>query len=242
MISRKHRTIFVHIPKCAGQSVEMAFLADNGLGWETRAPLLLCPNADPKAGPPRLAHLSAAEYVSCGHVTTAEFESFYTFSIVRNPFARVVSLYRHLEPNVSFADFTERWLPEQLAEGAAQRWFVRPQIDFVVVGGKIAVKDIVRFENLVADFTRVVKRSGLAAPLHHANRSGARTAPDVRSTMTMLGRAKHAIRHALITKHFETRAHWRDYYGPAEIAVVAKLYADDFEMFGYVFDSDGPVR
>lgn len=241
MISRKHRTIFVHIPKCAGQSVEMAFLADNGLGWETRAPLLLRPNADPKAGPPRLAHLSAAEYVSCGHVTSAEFESFYTFSIVRNPFARAVSLYRHLEPNVSFAEFAGRWLPEQLEEGAEQRWFVRSQSDFLLVNGRIAVRDIVRFESLVSDFPLVAERSGLVAPLPHANRTGARTAPDVRGTMTTLGRVKHAIRDALTTKRFETRAHWRDYYGPDEIAAIATLYAEDCERFGYVFDRDGKV-
>ena len=34
MISLFHETIFVHIPKCAGQSVEQAFLSDFELDSE----------------------------------------------------------------------------------------------------------------------------------------------------------------------------------------------------------------
>jgi len=43
MISHKHKTVFVHIPKVAGQSVEQMYLADLGLNWSERAVLLLRP-------------------------------------------------------------------------------------------------------------------------------------------------------------------------------------------------------
>ena len=46
MISHKHKTIFVHIPKTGGQSVESVFIEDEGLTWDTRAPLLLRRNDD----------------------------------------------------------------------------------------------------------------------------------------------------------------------------------------------------
>src|SRR4051794_30841719 len=105
MLSHQHQTIFIHISKCAGQSVENAFLADVGLTWETRAPLLLRANGDPRLGPPRLAHLPAADYVACGHVDAQTFERYFKFAIVRDPWSRAISLYRHLQLNMPFAGF-----------------------------------------------------------------------------------------------------------------------------------------
>jgi len=99
MLSRAYRTIFVHIPKTGGQSIETIFLKAHGLTWEARAQLLLRPNSDPAKGPRRLAHLYASEYVSCGHVTAEDFESFFSFAVVRNPWARAVSSYKYaLQP------------------------------------------------------------------------------------------------------------------------------------------------
>lgn len=243
MISRKHRTIFVHIPKCAGQSVEMAFLADNDLTWETRAPLLLRANDDPRAGPPRLAHLTAAEYVSCGHVGQEEFDRSYTFAIVRNPWARAVSLYRHLEPNIPYSAFVGEWLPGQLRDNAAkQRWFVRPQAEFVAPEGRVVVDDIVYLERLAQEFPIVAARAGLRSPLPHANRSGDRTAPDIERKRSLASRISKAIGSALTPKRFEAKEKWRDHYGEREVEAVATLYAADIETFGYKFAADGPVR
>ena len=94
MICHDFRTIFVHVPKTAGQSVEMVFLNKLNLTWEQRAPLLLRPNSDPAKGPPRLAHLYASEYVSCGHISDEDFARYFKFSVVRNPWARAVSVYK----------------------------------------------------------------------------------------------------------------------------------------------------
>jgi hypothetical protein len=58
MISHKRKCVFVHIPKCAGQSIESVFVNDAGLTWEDRAPLLLRPNANNRVGLPFLAHLT----------------------------------------------------------------------------------------------------------------------------------------------------------------------------------------
>lgn len=62
MISHEHKTVFIHVPKVAGQSVELAFLRQLGMTWEERAPLVLRHNPDPAKGPERLAHLLAREY------------------------------------------------------------------------------------------------------------------------------------------------------------------------------------
>lgn len=238
MISHKHRTVFIHIPKCAGQSVEMAFLADHGLDWDSRAPLLLRANDDPALGPPRLAHLTAEDYIRCGHLSAEEFAEFYSFAVVRHPWARAVSLYRHLEPNVTFSGFVRDWLPRALNAGAAQRWFVRPQTEFVLRDGKIGVTDLLSFESLAQDFPQVAQRAGLVAPLPHANRSGARTRPDVQRPMSAVKRLGRALLARLRPRRFETHPRWRDYYGPADITGIAQLYASDCETFGYVFDRD----
>src|SRR5689334_2187766 len=69
MLSHRFQTIFIHVPKTAGQSVERVFLEKHGLTWETRSELLLRENPDPSLGPRRLAHLYAREYVDKGYVS-----------------------------------------------------------------------------------------------------------------------------------------------------------------------------
>ena len=53
----------------AGQSIEQVFLNSLGLTYETRKPLLLMPNAQPKIGLPYLAHLKADEYVKYHYIS-----------------------------------------------------------------------------------------------------------------------------------------------------------------------------
>ncbi|MEL6920053.1 MAG: sulfotransferase family 2 domain-containing protein [Pseudomonadota bacterium] len=95
MISHFHKTIFVHIPKCGGMTVEHAFLEDIGLDWNRRAPFLLLKNIQPRIGPERLAHLTAAEYLKYKYCTPEHFASYYKFSVVRDPIARIVSVYNY---------------------------------------------------------------------------------------------------------------------------------------------------
>src|SRR5689334_4209923 len=96
MISHRHRCLFIHIPKVAGQSIEEVFIRLHNLTWKTRAPLLLRRNDQPELGPPRLAHLKAIDYVRYCYVTPQEFNSYFKFSFIRNPWDRMVSFYKYL--------------------------------------------------------------------------------------------------------------------------------------------------
>ena len=91
MISNKHKIIFIHIPICAGQSIENLYLRDLGLSWEERHPLLLRPKKAKEKGPQRLAHLYAEEYFKFGYLPKEKFDEFFKFSIIRNPVDRILS-------------------------------------------------------------------------------------------------------------------------------------------------------
>lgn len=190
MISHPHRTVFVHIPKCGGQSIESAFLSDLGLTWELRAPLLLRPNDQPRLGPPRLAHLLASDYVRYHYLSEELFGSYYTFSIVRDPVARVVSLFNYMrvadarQQPLGFDAFLGEWLPRQLALRSADAvqqyaptssfYFVRPQVDYITSrDGGLLVKDVFFLEEIKDSFAVIRARANLRGDLEHRNKSTA---------------------------------------------------------------------
>lgn len=254
MISHKHHCVFVHIPKCAGQSIETAFLEDLGLDWETRAVLLLRSNDRPEIGPPRLAHLIARDYMRHHYLSRELYERYFTFSVVRNPWARAVSMYRYLDINESFSDFVEKRLMRSLGLGEADvdYWFFRPQIDYVTdETGEIIVDRIVHFEYLAEGFEQVAVEVGLKTPLRHVNKSEpgtirqeepVRRVTALRQSLVDLRLRLVKARRGIGALNARTKGKvWRDFYDDATRAQVAKLYAGDVVAFGYAFDSDSPT-
>lgn len=188
VISHSHKTVFVHVPKCGGQSIETAFLTDLGLDWDTRAPLLLRQNDNPKLGPPRLAHLLARDYARYHYISDALFRSYYSFAVLRDPAARTVSLYNFLLARgmlrgaMSFDTFLFDWLPRQMQHRSARAeeqnapahgfFFVRPQVDFVTdQDGQLCVNDVFLLEHLARDYAVIQRKTGVRTALGHANRS-----------------------------------------------------------------------
>lgn len=178
MISHKHKCIFIHIPKCGGQSVEHLFLQENGLNWDTRAPLLLCPNEDPRRGPPRLAHLTWQEYINCGHVSAELMREYTTFSVVRNPYKRVESLYRFLgyDASIPFEYFVTNILSHQIEAQGELYWFFRPQYEYLSSkNGDLMVDNLIRLENINNDLPRLLKKFGIGTEkIPHVNKAGHR--------------------------------------------------------------------
>jgi hypothetical protein len=209
MLSREYRTIFVHVPKTGGQSIESVFLRVLGLTRETRAPLLLMPNPDPSRGPRRLAHLYASEYAALGYVSRKEFSSFFKFAVVRNPWARAVSLYKFRGRSQGIA--FDRFVQEALVERREMPELDSRQVDAQTLyvhgeGGALLVDKVLRYENLAAEFAEASRRIfGREEPLPAANVS-----PD--------------------------RRDYRMFYDEATVELVAKVYAADIEAFGYKFD------
>lgn len=209
MISHQHKCIFVHVPKTAGQSIEHAFIELNGLTWETREALLLRPRTKPEEGPRRLAHLKAREYVTCGHMTQEQYDTYFTFSFVCNPWSRFVSLYRTLGYNMRFQFKLFALYEFNRTKTEGYTWIVRPQSDFIIdENGNPLVDFIGRFENLQNDFSHVCGQIGIpVTELSHTNKS-----------MTKIPKP------------------WQDFYDDETKDFVADLYQRDIDLFGYEFD------
>jgi hypothetical protein len=239
VICHPYRCVFVHVPKTAGISIEHVFLGLLGLTWETRASLLLRPNDDPVKGPPRLSHLKASEYVSLGYLTRQEFDSYFKFSFVRNPWDRIVSeyKYRRYPVRLDFKTYLFRHLP---APGFTDLYtHIIPQYDFLFDGqGKLLVDFVGRYESLQADFEEVCARLGLpGTPLPHANRSG-----EERPPLRTLNDVKKLLRRWLWNRERKhTFPDYTQYYDEESREFVAQLYRKDIDAFGYGFH-DGVKR
>jgi hypothetical protein len=236
MISHSHRCIFIHVPKTAGQSIERVFLKDVGLCWDDRAPLLLRENARPSLGPPSLAHLPADEYVELQYISDCLFSTYFKFAFVRNPWDRAVSFYRFLGYSswLPFDSFVE----DHLATLSSEKWFFRPQVDFITnAAGTVLVDFVGRFERLETDFRKICREVGLPeTQLPHTNVS------DDAMFKPMMGRKldrwlRLLFRQAsLLLRQSDEPSEFRDYYDRESIERVATIYQPDIELFGYSFD------
>ncbi len=228
MISHHHSTIFVHVPKCGGQSVEDAFLRDLGLSWEQRAPLLLHSNDQPRIGPRRLAHLTAHEYVKYRYATAEHFDTYYKFATVRDPVERFVSFFNYQGPKIRKRSFvkaslggadadtaglldkylqdTERALtdPAQKVFGSddffsGDFWFLRPQSDFLFNEGNCLVDDIIVLRDLNDKWSRIQERASLPSSLKNRNTSVKRiTSKDLSVTHVAKIKELYDVDYALI--------------------------------------------
>ncbi len=195
----EHRCICVGIPKTASRSVMLSLFGNLGGG-----------------------HTDIRRYRK---VFGADFDRYFKFTFVRNPWDRLVSAYlfmkkggltpaaaawsqTHLARFTSFASFVDGWVtPENIT---TWRHF-RPQHSYICdADGRLAVDYVGYFEHLPRDFRIVSQRLGLEPELRHENRTDGR------------------------------RADYRSYYTDATAEAVARVYARDVDAFGYRFDHAHP--
>jgi len=206
MLSHQHKTIFIHVPKTAGQSIETLFLDDLGLKWDQRGSLLLRRNTNRTLGPPRLAHLTITEYLTCGHISRPKFDIYFKFCFVRNPWDRAVSMYKYLtKGRMSFANFMTAGPGNPKSKLAD---FFKPQTAYILDPNKRVKADFIgRFETLEQDINHVINRLRLDAELKHINPS----------------------------RTISSKTKYRDFYCQKTRAFVEKIYASDIESFNYTY-------
>lgn len=233
MISQKHSTIFVHIPKVAGQSIETMFLNDHGLNWDTRSELLLRKKKPTEKGPFRLAHLKAKEYVQLGYINQENFESYFKFSFVRNPYSRAYSYYKYLgyANIISYRDFLKYVLRKKVSAG---HFFFIPQTDYLYSDDdQLLVNFVGKFERINEDIQHVIQKSNLDV----------KTLPHVNKSKNELNRGiSKIIRNPLLLTRLKTKNKiYRDYreaYDQECMNLVQDLYSSDLDNFQYEFDPE----
>lgn len=191
----RYRCIFIHVPKCAGVSVSKSLFGGLAGG-----------------------HRSIGRYQMI--FRKREFDSYFKFAFVRNPWDRLVSAFLYLKGG-GFNEVDRNWAAENLAAYADFDSFVRhwvtprniwswvhfiPQTYFICIDGAPALDFVGRYENLSADFDFVKKQLGIEARLSQANQN--RPA----------------------TNDFTT------FYTDETRDIVADVYRDDIKTLGYRFD------
>ena len=215
IISRGRRFIFVHIPKTGGTALSMALEArarkDDILIGDT-------PKARARRG--RLARVKSAGRLwkhstladIAGLVSDDEVASFFTLTLVRNPWDRAVSYYH--------------WLREQnfahpsvgLAKALNFSGFLNhPQIRtaFSLWPAEAYMRD-----------QHGVERASLYARLEHLDQDLVPFEAHLGFRVTPLASANPSDR----------ARDWRPYYSEADAGLVAQICATDIARFGYGFD------
>ncbi len=199
----ENRCIFVHIPKTAGVSVNTGLFGS-------------------KTG----FHRKISSYQAI--FSQREYNDYFKFAFVRNPWDRVASAYlflkqgglhstdrhwaeKHLAPYATFDAFVRGWLkPENVR---LKHHFI-PQAEFICLPGKADTElDFIgTYENLRADYDHVRDVLGTGKALPEKN--------------VTAGKQKD----------------FRSYYTAQTRAIVADVYRKDIELLGYTFHEYLPVQ
>ena len=212
MISHKYKCIFVEVPKTGSTSIRAIL----GKAWKPHLNLWQIKNhmenywthfggTINRVLELLYPVLSKERRKAIGQ---KQFESYFKFGFVRNPWDRVVSLYERreagtLKDKMTFEQFVD-WIQYASAtciHSSPHRyqldWFVDPN-------GNVLADFIGRFEQLEKDWDSVAQKLGITEKLPHRKANP---------------RARH----------------YTDYYTPRLRDLIAQKFRIDIERFGYEF-------
>ncbi len=215
-VSRKHKCIFVHIPKTAGTSIEYALGMHGDLehiGVEPYKNQQV--NQDTLFGA-ESQHYSASEL---NNVLGGElFDSYFKFSFVRNPWDRLVShaawkadatgqlkWHRKVEVSQEEVSATIQHLSKVIQDGGVPHAHLKEQWQSIYDDhGNCLVDYVGRFECLNDGWAEVCRHIDAEADLEKRMSS--------------------------------VRRDYRQYFTPETAKIIGDIYNRDCELFGYSFD------
>jgi len=226
MISHEYKCIFIHIPKCAGTSIESALGHfddyDGPGGTDHRSlrmieqPLTTLNVFSSKENITdvlrRLRHYykTTANPRNKRTVTKKQYDEYYKFTIVRNPWSRAFSWYVNVlrdDKHRRNYGITENPSLKEFLRQFAGKNMLSPQLYWIKdFRGAIPLDYIGRYESLTEDFQEVCKALNI---------------PQV----------------SLPHKRVGLGQDYRKHYDKESIDIVAKTYKEEIEVFRYTFEA-----
>lgn len=213
MISHHYKVIYIHIPKCAGSSIERYFGA-KPFNWKE-------PNYDKLVGwdPKRKIHLQHAtprQLLELDLITESVWDDYYKFTIIRDPWSRLVSSFVWLKHEHSikgsFSDFLlrtgqfERILDPSIGMETRSE-HLKPQMDYITLNGKNCLDYICHFETLEKDIQEIFNKIGISGTLGYYDKKG----------------------------RYKRGFHYSELFDKKTYNLVRELYPEDLERLGYKF-------
>lgn len=171
MISHEHKCIFIHISKCAGTSVERALGLKNRelnydilYGWCPKNRLYL-------------QHATPQQLLDFGYINKEDWDSYYKFIIIRNPWDRAYSDYLWAISNENLFDSFSNFLYGKgkfKASLSKKKDYnisdhLYPQNDYFSIDGTIIAYDkIIRFEYIMKGLHELAEQ--LSIPIEVFNK------------------------------------------------------------------------
>ena len=208
-------SIFIHIPKTGGTALTLALEAramkdDILIGDTPKARARKARLIGVKSAGRLWKHSTLADIA--GLATEEEIAGFFTFSLVRNPWDRVVSYYH--------------WLREKnFAHPAVGLAKTHDFSGFLNHPQTLTSLSLWPYAAYLRD-TSGIERASLFARLEHLDSDLAPLEAHLGFRLTPMPRANQSAR----------AADWRGFYSDADAALIARICAEDIARFGYGFD------
>ena len=186
MINHENKFIFIHINKCGGTTIDELFTGKFQ------------------------GHKKAFEYKKSN---PTDFNKYFKFTFVRNPWGRVVSFYHYqikrgwdyypFDETIPFKEFVKNWLKKMPGQTKLN---THPCYDWISdENDDLLIDYIGKIENMQQDFDTICEKIGIP-------------------------------HQKLPQKNKTNHKHYTEYYDDETREIVAKKYAKDIEYFGYEFE------